>query len=105
MAITDPERFAEWFNMSYRGAYRRVSVEDIRDMTECGLICRSRCYSPSQDGETIHAVLRYEQMRQKRSAKLLNECEPEQPSCKMCSQPLSPEPESNKKIQDAISND
>ncbi|MFC1938452.1 hypothetical protein ACFLWH_02210, partial [Chloroflexota bacterium] len=61
MYSTNPKAFADWFNLKYPGAYRSITTNDIADMTTCGLIGRYRYYSPSQDGETIRAVLQYEQ--------------------------------------------
>jgi len=69
MFINSPEKFAAWFNQTYPGAYRSITAEDARDLTACGLICRYISYSKSKDGETIRGILRYEQMREIRSAK------------------------------------
>ncbi|MFC1902549.1 hypothetical protein ACFLX4_00565 [Chloroflexota bacterium] len=96
MEITSPDKFAAWFNLRYPGAYRQITTEDVRDMTSCGLIHRYRYYSPPQDGETIRAILQYEQMREKRSAKQDTKDRLESPSCKMCSQPLPIEPKVRK---------
>ena len=93
MFITSLDKFAAWFNMKYPGAYRRITTRDVEDMTSCGLIRRYRYYSESQDGETIRAVLQYEQMREKRSAKQDTKDRLESPSCKMCGGPLPSDPE------------
>ena len=87
MFITCPNKFADWFNEKYPGISRRVTSEDINDMTDCRLIRRYGYYSESMDGETIRAVLLYEQMREKMSrtdeAKVVNGL----PFCKDRSQP------------------
>lgn len=87
---TNPDKFAAWFNSVVPGAYRKVDARDVRDMTECGLIGRYGYYG-RLDLETAGAILQYEQMREKRSAKPLEEDEPKQPSCKMCGGPLPPQ--------------
>jgi hypothetical protein len=66
MFITNPEAFAEYFNKKYPGAYRRITAEDVNDMASCGLIHRYGFFSESMDGETVRAVLKYEQLRQNR---------------------------------------
>ncbi len=93
---SNPNRFAAWFNMTYQGAYRSMTIDDIRDLTECGLIHRHGYYSASQDGETIRGVLQYEQKREKRFTKQDNRDEQEPAKCRMCGQPLTPEPERKK---------
>ena len=90
---SNPSRFAAWFNKTYPGAYRTITVRDVEDMTTCGLICRYRCYSPSQDGATIRGVLQYEQLRAKRSAQEATRDKLELPECKMCGDILPIEPE------------
>jgi hypothetical protein len=65
MLITSPVRFASWFKLEIPGAYREITSQDIRDMTECGLIGRYNFYD-RQDLETVRAVLQYEQLRQNR---------------------------------------
>jgi len=63
--ITRPEQFAEWFNRVVPGAYRDITVEDVQDMTTCGLIRRYGEYM-QLDIETVRAILQYEQLRQNR---------------------------------------
>jgi hypothetical protein len=66
MFINTPETFAEWFNVTYPSSYRKITGEDVRDLTVCGLIYRDgRYFSRDKDGETIRAILQYEQMREK----------------------------------------
>ena len=96
MFINSPDKFAAWFNLKYPGAYRQITTGDVEDMTSCGLIHRYQYYSESQDGDKIRAILQYEQMREKRSAKQDTEYRLESPSCKMCSQPLPLEPKGRK---------
>ncbi len=93
MVSSDPKHFAEWFNHKYPGAYRQITYEDVKDMTDCGLIYRHKCYSGSEDGETIRGVLQYEQLRENRS--LLQDKEKKPPTCRRCRQPLPPNPEDN----------
>jgi hypothetical protein len=66
MVTSSPEKFAEWFNDKYPGVYCKVVTDDVKDMKNCGLLYRYGYYSGSSDGETIRAVLRYEQLREKR---------------------------------------
>jgi len=47
------------------GAYRRMTVEDIIDMTKCGLIARSGYYL-RDDLQTVRGVLQYEKLLQNR---------------------------------------
>lgn len=89
---TNPEKFANCFNSVVPGAYRKITTQDIRDMTECGLI---RCYGgyySRVDLERVRGILQYEQMREKRSAKSPDNNKQEQPTCKMCGEPLPPKP-------------
>jgi hypothetical protein len=88
---SSPKKFAEWFNEKYIGVYRQIATEDVKDMTDCGLIHHRGYYSGSQDGETIKAVLQYEKLREHRSAEQEKEKNP--PPCKICGQPLPPNPE------------
>ncbi len=93
MFITSPWKFAAWFNEKYIGAYRQITTEDVEEMTVCGLICRYRSYSLSQDSETIRGILQYEQLREKRSEQESTEDKLELLKCKMCGQLLPIEPE------------
>ena len=90
---SNPNRFAAWFNMTYQGAHRRITTEDVEDMTTCGLIGRYRYYSTSQDGGIIRGILQYEQMRETRSAQKATEDKLEPPKCKMCGKTLAPSPD------------
>jgi hypothetical protein len=65
MFITSPDKFASWFKSEVPGAYREITSQDIRNMTDCGLIGRHGFYL-RQDLETVRAVLEYEQLRQNR---------------------------------------
>jgi hypothetical protein len=42
--ITSPDRFASQFNALVPGAYRSITVQDIKDLHECGLIGRYDYY-------------------------------------------------------------
>ncbi|MBA7599411.1 hypothetical protein ES703_06444 [subsurface metagenome] len=69
------ERFAAQFNAKLPGAYRQITAQDVRAMTDCGLIRRYGYYIHS-DLETVRAVLQYEQILEKRLKKPLNEEKP-----------------------------
>jgi len=66
--IVKPDDFAEWFNKTIPGASRSIGVEDVQDMTTCGLIGRYG-YFINLDLETVRCVLLYEQLRQNRQKK------------------------------------
>lgn len=63
--IVRPEDFAAWFSKAIPGASRIIGVEDVQDMTTCGLIGRYGYYI-HLDIETVWAILQYEQLRQNR---------------------------------------
>ena len=92
MAMTaNPKRFAETFNQECPGAYQTVTADDIRLMTECGIIGHYGCYGDS-DIRTIVGVFRYELLREKRIEKLQPNVIPEIRKCKICGNPLPNEP-------------
>ena len=62
---TSPEQFADEFNSKVIGAYRQITVEDVRDLVDCGLIFRYGCFL-RDDLQTIIGILNYEQLRQNR---------------------------------------
>jgi hypothetical protein len=64
MISNNPNDFAQWFNKRYPGAYRKITGEDIRDLTICGFIHRYWHYSRIHVVETIREILFYEQMRE-----------------------------------------
>jgi len=79
--ILSPDRFAEWFNNVVPGAYRSITAQDIRDMTECGLVAHYGYYI-RQDLETVRAILLYEQLRERR---IQESCLQDTPkTCKSC---------------------
>jgi hypothetical protein len=86
MVTSSPEKFAKWFNDKYPGVYRKVVTDDVKDMKDCGLLYRYGYYSGSSDGETIRAVLRYEQLRENRLTQHINERKPS--CCRRCGKPL-----------------
>ena len=88
MLTASPEKFAAWFNMKYPGVHRLITGRDIKDMTTCGLIGHRQYYSQSEDGETIRALLQYEQLRQKRIQERSKEEKSEPLKCKRYGQPL-----------------
>jgi hypothetical protein len=90
--ITDiPTKFSSWFNTRYAGIYRQITPEDLKDILDCGLICRYGYYSRSIDGEFIRRLLQYENLRDRRLANQVKDKKPL--SCKSCGQPLLTQPE------------
>ena len=85
---TSPDRFAKDFNEVVPGAYRQITTQDVRDMTDCGLIGRYNCY-PRSDLETVRAILQYEQLRQRRIEKPQPSAIPYIRKCKICGKALS----------------
>jgi len=71
----------------YMGYNCQIAVQDIRDMTDCGLI-RHYGYYIHSDLEMVRAVLQYEQLLEKRLKKPLNEEKLILPRCKMCGEQL-----------------
>ncbi len=92
---SNAERFADLFNTKLPGAYRQITVQAIRAMTDCGLIRRYGYYIHS-DLETVRAVLEYEQLLEKRMKKPAVEDKLEPPRCKICGQLLTTKPEGKK---------
>jgi hypothetical protein len=90
MITSSPEKLAEWFNKKIPDACRKIVAKDVTLMTRCNLIGRFN-YIIRQDLETIRGVLLYEQLREKQSEPQDNE--KKLPTCKMCHQPLLPNPE------------
>ena len=86
--ITKPEKFAKWFNSTVQGAYRQLTVQDARDMTQVGLIG----YYGRLDLEIVRKFLRYEQLRQKRIEKEQANAIPNVRTCKLCRNTLPVEP-------------
>lgn len=95
MFITSPENFAEWFNEKYPGTFRRITPEDVKDMTDCGLIGHYRYYS-QQDLETVRGVLQYEKIRAKIAEKAKTTPINGVPCCKICGQNLPDSPTDKK---------
>ena len=81
-----PDRFAAEFNAAVPGAYRKIDAQDIRDLTECGLIGRYGFYGRA-DLETVRAILLYEQLRDERERKAYLKDTPR--TCKRCGKSLS----------------
>ena len=80
---TSPDRFAKEFNEVVPGAYRRITTQDVRDMTDCGLIGRYSYYG-HVDLENVRAILRYEELRQKRIEKPSPNSESDIRTCRLC---------------------
>ena len=68
MFITSPEKFAAEFNQTVPGAYRNISSNDVRLLTDCGLIKHYGYYTQT-DLHTVTGILQYEQLRDKRTGK------------------------------------
>jgi hypothetical protein len=66
--ITSPERFANFFNCKVSSARRQVTVDDVRLLTECGLIKHYGFYD-NTDLQTVIGILKYEQLREKKTKK------------------------------------
>lgn len=93
--ITSPEKFADYFNRKVPGAYRHITNKDVRLLTDCGLLRRHNYYSRS-DLETVRAILQYEQRRERIAQKPPVGERTEPPVCKLCGEPLPPQPEGKK---------
>ena len=91
MFITSPNKFAALFNERLPDTHRNVIAEDIICMKKCKHICRHGFYI-RDDLETVRGILLYEQMRDKESIQQPVKDKKELPKCKMCEQPLPPEP-------------
>ena len=63
--IVKPEDFVAWLAKAIPGACRSIDVEDVRDMTTCGLIGKYGYYG-NLDLEMVRCILLYEQLRQNR---------------------------------------
>jgi hypothetical protein len=81
---TSPNKFAEEFNQIVPGAYRRITTQDVRDMTDCGLIGRYSYYG-HVDLENVRAILRYEELRRKRIEKQPSDSTSDSRTCRLCS--------------------
>jgi hypothetical protein len=91
---TSPARFAVEFNQTVPGAYRKISVQDVKLLTECGLIGRYKYYAES-DILTVIGILQYERFREKRIEK--EEKAPgKMRSCKSCGTQLPTQEETKK---------
>ena len=62
---TRPDKFAAEVNAKLLGAHRQITVDDVRDMTTCGLIGRYGYYG-NLDLEMVRCILLYEQLRENR---------------------------------------
>ena len=90
MLTGSPTKFAEWFNETYIGAYRRITARDVRVMTKCDLIGIYGFYLHT-DLKTVQNILRYEHMRGLEP--IHQDQENGLPSCKICGRSLPPNPE------------
>jgi hypothetical protein len=53
---TRPDKFAAEANAKLPGAHRQITVDDVKDMTTCGLIGKFDCFL-DLDMETVRVVL------------------------------------------------
>ena len=90
---SNPIKFADWFNLKHPGAPRQITVDDVENLKSCDLIHRYGFYSTFQDGKTVMGILKYEQMQKERSTQNNTKQKDELPTCKMCGQSFSEEPE------------
>jgi len=90
--ITSPDKFARAFNDKVAGAERRITADDVRLLTECGLI-KKHGYYLQDDLQTVIGILNYEQRRLKTMERQDEKTSLEPPRCKLCSEPLPPQPE------------
>jgi len=63
--LVDAEKFAIKFNSLFQGAYRKVTADDVREMTKCGLIGRHGYYE-QLDLHTVNGIIRCEYLRDQR---------------------------------------
>ena len=94
--IVRAEGFADLFNAKVPGAYRQVTADDIRLLTQCGLVGRYSFYDTVDDLQTVIGILNYERLTQQRTRKEVQEASPDPPRCKSCGQALPTEPEGKK---------
>ena len=88
---TSPNKFAEEFNQTVPGAYRRITPDDVRDMHDCGLIGKYY-YFGQNDIETVRAILRYEELRRQRIEKQPSDSISDIRTCRLCGITLPAEP-------------
>ena len=63
--LVDAEKFAVKFNSLFQGAYRKITADDVREMTKCGLIGRHG-YFEQMDLHTVNGIIRCELLRDQR---------------------------------------
>lgn len=63
--IVDAEKFALKFNSLFQGSHRKITADDVREMTKCGLISRHG-YFEQMDPHTVNGILWYELLRSQR---------------------------------------
>ncbi len=62
MIIDTTLEFTKWFNEKFSRVNRKITLDDVRLMTEGRLIGKYSYYT-KDDGETVRGILLYEQMR------------------------------------------
>ncbi len=90
MFINNTEAFIDFFKMKFPDMCRKLTVDNVRLMTECSLIGRYKYYL-RQDLEIVRRILHFEELREHRSAQ--QDKEKKSPCCKSCGQPLPPNSE------------
>lgn len=88
---SNPQKFALLFNRMVPGAYRKLTVDDVRKLTELGLVGRYGYYC-SDDRWTVIGILQWEQYREGRGGMSARNTshDHDQRTCKGCSKPLPP---------------
>ena len=91
MYTTNPDKFAKDFVKTVPGAYRQINAQDIRDMTNCGLIGRYGSYG-STDIQMVIGILQYEQLFKRRKEKVIQQIQEQLHHCRLCGELLLPQP-------------
>ena len=94
--IVRAEDFADLFNAKVLGAYRQVTANDIRLLTQFGLVCRYGFYDTRDDLQTVIGILNYEQLREKKTQQEKTKVIGDPSPCRLCGKPLSRQPEGKK---------
>ena len=94
--IVRAEDFADLFNAKVPGAYRQVTADDIRLLTQFGLIGRYGFYDTTDDVQTVIGILNYERLREKKTQEEKLEAIGDPSPCRLCGKPLSKQLEGKK---------
>ena len=88
--VADPLRFAARVNSAVPGASRPVTADDIRELTDCGLIGK-RGFFERADLETVRGILLYEKTRAARTRRARDTGEATEQVSAVTSQPAARE--------------